>query len=356
MRDLLEANFKGRRVLVTGDTGFKGSWLCFWLAEMGAEVVGLALKPTAQQPLFDQLRLRGRINHHDIDVRDGDEVTAVFRAAAPEYVFHMAAQALVRPSYEDPKGTFDTNIGGSVNVLEAVRATPTVKSVVYVTSDKCYRNREWLWGYRENDPLGGHDPYSASKAGAEIVCEAYWHSFFANRGGIGIGSARAGNVIGGGDWAIDRLVPDCVRALVAGKPIVVRNPAATRPWQHVLEPLSGYLQLAIALIRDPARFGGAWNIGPEPRSVLAAQPLAEAVVAAWGSGEILAQPEPGAPHEATALSLTIDKARHELGWTPRWDAARAIDETVAWYRAVHDGGDPVALTSAQIEAYMASKP
>ena len=352
MRDLFEANFKDRRVLVTGDTGFNGSWLCFWLAEMGAEVDGLALKPNARQPLFDQLGLRERINHHDVDIRDGDEVAAIFRAAAPEYVFHLAAQSLVRPSYEDPKGTFDTNIGGSVNVLEAVRAAPTGTSVVYATSDKCYRNREWLWGYREEDPLGGRDPYSASKAGAEMVCEAYWHSFFARRGGIGVGSVRAGNVIGGGDWAIDRLVPDCVRALAAGRPIVLRNPDATRPWQHVLEPLSGYLRLAIALNRDPPRYGGAWNIGPEPRSILAVQKLAEAVVAAWGSGEIVARPEPGAPHEATALSLAIDKARHLLGWAPRWEVGRAIGETIAWYRAVHDGGDAQALSRAQIEAYM----
>ena len=346
--------FRGKRVLVTGDTGFKGSWLSLWLTELGADVTGYALAAEGGQPLFDLLGLERMIRHVDGDVRDADAVQAAFAEARPEIVFHLAAQSLVRRSYDEPKYTFDTNVGGAVNVLEAVRATPSVRAVVCITSDKCYRNKEWVWGYRENDELGGHDPYSASKAAAETVIGAYIASYFHGGGAPGVASTRAGNVIGGGDWTQDRIVPDCMRALKEGAGIVLRNPDATRPWQHVLEPLSGYLLLAARLLEDPGRHSGAWNFGPRPGSVRTVRELAETVVRDWGGGDISVKREPGDRHEATLLHLSIDKAQTGLGWSPKWDAGRTIAETVAWYRAVHDGENPVDATRRQIRAFMES--
>ena len=248
MRDLLAA-FAGKRVLVTGDTGFKGSWLCMWLHRLGAEVTGFALPPKLDIDHFNLLRLDRVIRHVDGDIRDLPALQRAFEEFQPEILFHLAAQSLVRYSYDEPKLTFDTNVGGSINVLECVRATPSLRAVVYVTSDKCYRNKEWIWGYRENDELGGRDPYSASKAAAELVFSAYVDSYFAQRSALGIASVRAGNVIGGGDWAADRIVPDSIKSLQAHQPILLRNPNATRPWQHVLEPLSGYLVLASQALR-----------------------------------------------------------------------------------------------------------
>ncbi|MCH7691845.1 MAG: CDP-glucose 4,6-dehydratase [Proteobacteria bacterium] len=346
--------FRGKRVLVTGDTGFKGSWLSLWLTELGADVTGYALPAEGGQPLFDLLGLERMIRHVDGDVRDADAVQAAFAEARPEIVFHLAAQSLVRRSYDEPKYTFDTNVGGAVNVLEAVRATPSVRAVVCITSDKCYRNKEWVWGYRENDELGGHDPYSASKAAAEMVIGAYIASYFHGDGAPGVASTRAGNVIGGGDWTTDRIVPDCMRALKEGAGIVLRNPDATRPWQHVLEPLSGYLLLAARLLEDPGRHSGAWNFGPRPGSVRTVRELAETVVRDWGGGDITVKREPGDRHEATLLHLSIDKAQTGLGWSPKWDAGRTIAETVSWYRAVHDGESPVDATRRQIKAFMES--
>lgn len=346
-------SFKGRQVLITGDTGFKGSWLAFWLARLGAEVHGLALPPEGEAPLFTALGLDSRISHTDQDIRDLDGVLKVFDRAAPEVVFHLAAQALVRRSYEDPKTTFDTNLGGSVNLLEAVRRTPSVRALVYITSDKCYRNKEWVWGYRESDELGGHDPYSASKAAAEIAFSSYRDSFLAQRPGLAAASARAGNVVGGGDRAADRIVPDCIRALERGAPIVLRNPDATRPWQHVLEPLSGYLTLAARMQTDAASVDGSWNFGPDIGTAsCTVGTLAGRIAEYWGGGDIRVERPDDAPHEARLLFLNTDKARIDLDWRPAWDLERTLAETVGWYRAVHDGADPAEVTGAQIDAYM----
>jgi CDP-glucose 4,6-dehydratase len=344
--------FRGKRVLVTGDTGFKGSWLSLWLHELGAEVVGFALPPERDNDHFRLLGLDKLIRHVTGDIREAESLVRLCREFQPEFLFHLAAQSLVRTSYEDPKATFDTNVAGSVNVLEAVRATPSLRSVIYVTSDKCYKNREWLWGYRENDELGGHDPYSASKAAAEVVFSSYVDSFFSRRGGLGTASVRAGNVIGGGDWAQDRIIPDCIRALLDRQPIQVRNPSATRPWQHVLEPLSGYLLAAARLYHEPTCYSGAWNFGPTGESIRTVRELAEKVVSCWGEGTVQVATEAGAPHEATLLHLNCDKAHHLLHWAPRWDFTRAVSETVNWYRSA-TAGEPVRdLSRRQIHEYM----
>ncbi|ARJ68150.1 CDP-glucose 4,6-dehydratase [Magnetospirillum sp. ME-1] len=343
---------KGRRVLLTGDTGFKGSWLALWLKELGAEVTGIALAPEHADGHYRSAGLESLYPHIDHDIRDGEGLAALVAEARPEVVFHLAAQALVRRSYDDPKTTFDTNVGGSVNVLEAIRRTPSVRAAVYITSDKCYRNKEWVWGYRESDELGGHDPYSASKAAAELVVSSYADSFFARRDGFGIASVRAGNVIGGGDWAQDRIVPDCMRALRDKRPIVLRNPDATRPWQHVLEPLGGYLTLACRLLDEPKRFPGGWNFGPHVASACSVGELVERIVAAWGSGEIRIERDPNAPHECNLLHLNTDKAALELGWHPRWAIDQTVRRTVEWYAATLGGADPRETSLAQIRAYM----
>lgn len=346
--------FRGRRILVTGDTGFKGSWLCLWLHQLGGHVVGYALPPEQDDDHFRLLGLQNLIEHVTGDIRDLGAVKQVFDRVQPEIVFHLAAQPLVRYSYAEPKLTFDTNVAGSVNILEAVRLTESIKALIYVTSDKCYSNKEWIWGYRENDQLGGYDPYSASKAAAEIVFSSYLDSFFYAREGFGAATVRAGNVIGGGDWAADRIVPDAIRALKAGEPLLVRNPTATRPWQHVLEPLSGYLLTVTHLLEDPKRFSGAWNFGPDMGSVRTVGELAEMIVAEWGSGQVVIAPQLNAPHEANLLHLNCDKAHQLMQWKPKWDASRAIAETVGWYRTVHAGGDALTLSSEQILAYMES--
>jgi CDP-glucose 4,6-dehydratase len=350
--DLLRRTFHGRRVLVTGDTGFKGSWLCAWLLELGADVYGYALPAEQPSDLYNQLGLARRIKHVDADIRDHAKVMQFFREVQPEFVLHLAAQSLVRPSYADPKGTFDTNVAGSVNILEAVRATPSVRSLVYVTSDKCYRNKEWVWGYRETDELGGRDPYSASKAAAEIVFSAYCDSFFAHRDGFGAASVRAGNVIGGGDWATDRIVPDCLRALQRGDGVQIRNPGSTRPWQHVLDPLSGYLLIAARLAEDPKRYGGAWNFGPVADDVRTVGDLANEIVRVWGSGVVGKRAEVNPPHEAGMLWLSCDKARQGLHWKAQWHFERAVRETVEWYKQVGLGADAAEVTRRQLLAYM----
>ncbi len=344
--------FTGKRVLITGDTGFKGSWLAFWLNELGAKVAGLALPPEGEDPLFARLGLNDLIEHHDGDIRDADRVAQVFDGVRPDIVFHLAAQALVRRSYAEPKTTFDTNVGGSVNILEAVKALGSVRTLIYVTSDKCYRNNEWIWGYRETDALGGRDPYSASKAAAEIVIAAYRDSFFSGADAPGIASVRAGNVLGGGDWAEDRILPDCIRALREGRPIAIRNPDSTRPWQHVLEPLSGYMLLAKKLWDAPDRFAGAWNFGPDADSCRSVGSLAERVVACWGSGEVAVRSVNDAPHEAGFLHLNTDKARHQLGWRPRWGLEDTIATTVGWYRDVLSGASPADVTRDHIRKFL----
>lgn len=346
------ASLRGKRILLTGDTGFKGSWLALWLAEADAEVYGYALPPLREEDHFNLLGLCNRIHHCDGDIRDRDRLNSFFKQAQPEVVFHLAAQALVRESYQNPKATFDTNIGGSVNLLECVRETSSVKTLIYVTSDKCYRNREWIWGYRENDELGGRDPYSASKAAAEIVFSAYGDSFFASRPNFGYASVRAGNVIGGGDWSSDRIIPDCFRSVYNSEPILLRNPQSTRPWQHVLEPLSGYLTLAGALAENPQQYSGTWNFGPCEESNRTVKELVQAVVEIWGSGQINLIQQNSNWHEAGLLHLNCDKSHHQLGWRPQWNFEQTVTETVDWYQSFSEGQSMSQKSIYQIQRYM----
>lgn len=344
--------FKGKRVVVTGDTGFKGSWLSLWLHGLGADVVGFALPPEHANDHFRLLGMDKIIHHVNGDIRDLPALKRIFEEYQPEFLFHLAAQALVRASYEDPKTTFDTNVGGSVNILEVVRSTPSLKSVIYVTSDKCYKNKEWLWGYRESDELGGRDPYSASKAAAELVFSAYLDSFLNARPEFGAASVRAGNVIGGGDWSADRIVPDCMKNLTSDSPIILRNPNSTRPWQHVLEPLSGYLLTAANLYSAPKQFSGVWNFGPEYRSIKTVKTLADKIVDCWGKGKIQVVRQEDAPHEATFLQLNCDKSHQLLHWYPKWDFGRAVAETVGWYKDVLEGKPALQVSKRQIADYL----
>lgn len=348
------SGYAGERVFVTGDTGFKGAWLGYWLTRLGATVSGYALPPEHERGLYQSLGLAELVDHTDGDVRDLDRLVAAMQEASPRVVFHLAAQALVKPSYDDPVGTFATNVMGSVHLLEAVRRTESVESVVFITSDKAYKNKEWAWGYRESDELGGHDPYSASKAAAEVVFASYRDAFFGD-GRVGMASVRAGNVVGGGDEAHARIVPDCIRALRAGEPLVLRRPEARRPWQHVLEPLGGYLLLGRRLLEDAARFGGAWNFGPRPESVRTVREVADRMLAGWGGGASRVVVEPADFHETQILRLSADKAHQELGWSPRWGFEATLDCTAAWYRAEAEGvADLRAFTAEQIDAYMAT--
>jgi CDP-glucose 4,6-dehydratase len=345
------ASFRGRRVLVTGSTGFKGSWLCTWLVGLGAHVTGFALPPEADAPLFEQLGLPKLIRQIYGDVRDAHAVAAAVADTKPDVIVHLAAQALVFKSYSDPKLTFDTNVGGAINLLEAVRGFDGLKSLVFITSDKCYQNNEWIWGYRENDTLGGADPYSASKAAAEMVFEAYASSFLKQRVGLLAATARAGNVIGGGDMSDNRVVPDCIRALRGKQAIVLRQPQSTRPWQHVLEPLSGYLLLASRQLESNATAQGAWNFGPNAENVFTVGELARAVVRRWGEGEVVIDTDTPPLREARLLQLSNDKAKTALGWRPRWTFQQVVDVTVDWYARVDAGEDPRSVTQAQIAAY-----
>lgn len=328
--------YKNKKVLITGHTGFKGSWLAIWLKELGADVIGYSLDPPSEPNNFEATQLQEKINHVHGDIRDLDRLMDAFKKHQPEFIFHLAAQPLVRLSYEEPKLTFDTNVGGTVNVFEAVRATSSVKAMVNITSDKCYENKEWVWGYRENDPMGGHDPYSASKGCAELVFSAYLKSFFspgaAKGKTIGAATARAGNVIGGGDWGKDRLVPDCIRALSRNQTIGIRSPHAVRPWQHVLESLSGYLQLVAALWQDPQKYSGAWNFGPENNSHLTVDQMADRLVQYWGSGSWIDLSDPQAVHEANLLKLNCDKAHAELNWHSALTIDECLQMTADWYK------------------------
>jgi CDP-glucose 4,6-dehydratase len=340
--------FRGKRVLVTGHTGFKGSWLCLCLVRAGAKVCGYSLPSRTDRDNFVQSGLENRVEHHVGDIRDLKELTSVVGAFRPEVAFHLAAQALVKRSYANPVETFGVNVLGTVHVLEALRAAPECRATVAITSDKCYENLEWAWGYRETDRLGGHDPYSASKGAAEIAAAAYRRSFFLPDG-RGLATARAGNVIGGGDWSPDRLIPDCIRALQCGEPVVLRQPGATRPWQHVLEPVSGYLRLAEALMQNPTQFSEAWNFGPDPARVFTVQQVVDLVVRCWGRGRWEISGE-RSPHEAGLLALDISKARQRLGWRPVWDTRRAVEQTVRWYRDGQDG-KAYEVCLRQIEEY-----
>ena len=344
--------YQGKRVLVTGHTGFKGSWLTLLLKSLGAEVMGYALEPDYPNSHYELLGLKNDIHHVIGDVRDLDRLRKEVFIFEPEIVFHLAAQALVRSSYEDPKSTFDVNVGGGVNVLEAVRACESVCALVFVTSDKCYENQEWIWGYRETDAMGGHDPYSASKGAAELIFSSYLRSFFIDRPKFGAATARAGNVIGGGDWAADRIVPDCVRSLQAGKPIVIRSPRATRPWQHVLEPISGYLKLGASLCHDGSKYNGSWNFGPQVDRSYTVLDVANAIATQFINGSVLVDESSIKSHEADLLQLNSDKARQLLQWNTRWNFEQTLQVTCDWYRDVLlSGKAPEAVSRAQISKY-----
>jgi CDP-glucose 4,6-dehydratase len=352
--------YHGRRVFLTGHTGFKGSWLAEWLLGLGAEVHGYALAPQAHEVLFGQLGLAARLaSDTRADLSDLDALSAAVTAANPEVVFHLAAQPLVRLSYEIPVATFAANVMGTAHLLEAVRASVHQPcSVVCITTDKCYENREWLHSYREEDAMGGHDPYSASKGAAELVISSYRSSYFHDRSPIRLASARAGNVIGGGDWALDRIVPDCIRAVRKGQAIPVRNKIATRPWQHVLEPLSGYLNLAASLAtaatgRAVDALASPFNFGPALTSNRSVTQLVAELLEHTG-GEWIDASDPNALHEASKLNLAIDKAFHLLEWQPVWRFADTITHTAAWYLGEASGSDPAALTRSQISTYQAA--
>ena len=346
--DYLKNSFSGKKILITGHTGFKGSWLAFLLNEMGADVMGFALPPTTAVNHFDLLKLDKKVRHLVGDIRDAALVAKTLQEFQPEFVFHLAAQALVRTSYDDPASTFSTNVMGSVNLLEAVRRCESVRSLVYITSDKCYENVEWIWGYREIDQLGGRDPYSASKAAAEIAFSSYARSFFEQRPMLGAASTRAGNVIGGGDWAVDRIIPDCIRAIEAGEPVRLRNPGATRPWQHVLEPLAGYMLLAARLYEEPKKWGGSWNFGPSTHEVRTVKNVAEVIVGHIGKGRIEVVESQTQVHEARLLQLNCDKAHQLLGWHPRWHVEKTLEATALWYKTIMNGGNAEEITRTQI--------
>jgi CDP-glucose 4,6-dehydratase len=344
-------DFRGKRVLVTGHTGFKGGWLSIWLHQLGADLAGVALDPEDPRGVFAATGIGDRMRDHRMDIRDAEALYALFAAERPEVVFHMAARPLVLESYRTPVEAFAVNTLGTVHVLEAVRRTPSVRALVCVTSDKCYENVERHRGYAEEDPLGGHDPYSASKGAAEIAIAAYRRSFFHAPGAPGVASARAGNVIGGGDRAADRLVPDLVRAFEHAMPLHVRRPDSVRPWQHVLEPLHGYLTLAQGLLRDPVRFGGAWNFGPQEHEARTVRELADALGRHFGSVVWVDASSPDQPHEAGLLRLDIGKAERELGWRPRLSFAETVSLTAEWYQREQDG-EAMALCQHQIDTYL----
>ncbi|WP_394791820.1 CDP-glucose 4,6-dehydratase [Rhodoferax sp.] len=340
-------------VFLTGHTGFKGGWLSLCLQALGAKVHGYALDPITTPNLFEVARVADTLaSDTRADLADLVALQAAMTAAQPTVVFHLAAQPLVRASYADPLSTFATNVMGTAHLLEAVRAVPSVRAVVVVTTDKVYDNREWIYPYRESDALGGHDPYSASKGAAEIVTASYRASFFHVAGAAQIATARAGNVIGGGDWAADRLVPDCLQAFADQRPVQLRYPGAVRPWQHVLEPVGAYIQLAQALLDTAPQAASGWNFGPDARGDATVGEVAQRLAALWGQGARVEIPEGGAhPHEAGQLRLDISRARAELGWQPRWSLDEALQHTVAWQRAWLAGEDMAAVSRAQIAAY-----
>ena len=350
----------GKRVFLTGHTGFKGSWLSLWLQSLGTEVTGFALAPPTTPNLFTEARLEQGMHSVLGDIRDLAALQGAMQAARPEIVVHMAAQPLVRLSYEDPVTTYATNVMGTVHLLEAIRQTPGVKAVVNVTTDKCYENREWVWGYRENEPMGGFDPYSNSKGCAELVSSAYRNSFFHPdayaRHGVALATARAGNVIGGGDWARDRLIPDMVQAFEQGKPVQIRNPGAIRPWQHVLEPLRGYMTLAERLFEQGPQFAEGWNFGPMPHDEQPVGWIVQNLAQLWGDGATWAIDKGPHPHEANHLRLDISKAQSLLGWQPTLGLSQALEKVVSWYKDRAAGQDVRQLTLKQIQSYQNTLP
>lgn len=336
--DIFNNFYIGKRVLVTGHTGFKGSWLSIWLHELGAEVIGIGLDPFTERDNYVLSGIGKKIKA-DIraDIRNGTKIKEIFNEYQPEIVFHLAAQPLVRLSYDKPVETYETNVMGTINIMEAIRCTESVKVAVMITTDKCYENKEQIWGYRENEPMGGFDPYSSSKGAAEIAISSWRRSFFnpidfGKKHQVSIASVRAGNVIGGGDWALDRIIPDCIKALEAGKDIDIRSPKAIRPWQHVLEPLSGYMLLAQKMWNEPTKYCEGWNFGPLPESISTVWEVASKVVDNYGSGKLNDVSAPNALHEAKLLMLDISKAKFQLGWEPRMNISQCVELTVDWYK------------------------
>ncbi len=347
--------WKRKKVFLTGHTGFKGSWLCLWLQELGAKVTGYALEPPTKPSLFELARVDRLMTSVVADIRDRQTLLTEVSRARPEIIIHMAAQPLVRDSYKVPVETFDINVMGTVNILEAARSCNTVKAFINITTDKCYENKEWVWGYRENEPLGGYDPYSSSKACSELVTAAYRSSYFNPKEygshGVAVATARAGNVIGGGDWAPDRLIPDCIRAILSREKIHIRNPEAVRPWQHVLEPLHGYLILAQKLVSDGPYYAGAWNFAPDDSDAVSVERVVQRMCSRWGKGASYVIAKGKHPHEARYLKLDCSKAKAELGWRSRWKLDKTIDSIVDWTLAYKQGLDARKTCVRQIREY-----
>ena len=359
MNKLFNDIYRGKRVLITGHTGFKGSWLSLLLYKLGAEVYGYALEPPTEPSLFKEARISDLITSYIGDVRDLDHLINVFQEVNPEIVIHMAAQPLVRDSYKIPVETYAINVMGTVNVLEACRQTKSVKVIVNVTTDKCYENKEWHWGYRENESMGGYDPYSNSKGCSELVTSSYRNSFFNpkeyDKHGVAIASARAGNVIGGGDWAGDRLIPDFIRAISQNKKVIIRSPYAIRPWQHVLEPLTGYLTLAAKLYTEGAKYDGGWNFGPEEKDAKNVEWIIQRICKLWSNDASYGLDTKLQPHEANYLKLDCSKAKAELDWEPRWDIETTLQSIVDWNKAFLRGENMKDNTIKQIDDYFRSK-
>jgi len=354
MMHIFDKFYRGKRVLVTGHTGFKGSWLSVWLHKLGAEVTGVALDPYTEKDNFVLSDIGNKITDIRGDIRDEALLKNIFARYRPEIVFHLAAQPLVRLSYDIPVETYQTNVMGTIHVLEAIRATDSVKVGVMATTDKCYENREQIWGYRENEPMGGHDPYSSSKGAAEIAISSWRRSFFDpakyDKHRKSIASVRAGNVIGGGDWALDRIIPDCIRALETNIPVEIRNPRAIRPWQHVLEPLSGYLFLAMKMWNEPTNYCEAWNFGPKTEAITTVWEVASKLTGAYGGGALVDASDDNAVHEANLLMLDISKAKYRLGWEPRMSITQCVDFTVDWYKR-YKSENLYAVCCEQIDTY-----
>jgi len=342
--------WKGKKVLVTGHTGFKGSWLSIWLQHLGAKVVGVSLDPPTEPSLYQQANVAAGMTSLREDIRNGSAIKQLFQQYQPEIVFHLAAQPLVRYSYKKPVETYETNVMGTLHVLEAIRSIDTVQASILITTDKCYENREWYWGYREIDPMGGHDPYSSSKGATELLIASYRESYLSN-----IASARAGNVIGGGDWAEDRIIPDIIRAFQQNKIVEIRNPHAIRPWQHVLEPLSGYMQLAEQIIDNSEEYAEAWNFGPKEEDAKPVEWIAEQMAKQWGNSANWKIDQANHPHEANYLKLDCSKAHAKLNWEPKWNLQTALQKIIEWHKLDPSTGNYKKICIEQIEEYMGSE-
>ena len=355
MNQNFEGFYKSKKVLITGHTGFKGSWLCLLLKELGADVYGYALPPKTTPNLFSEARINNIITSYFGDIRDFEKLEGILHQIQPDIIIHMAAQALVMESYKNPRKTFEINIMGTVNLLDAARTTNSVKAIINVTTDKCYENKEWYWSYRENEPMGGYDPYSNSKGCSELVTSSYRNSYFNlnkySDHGVAVASARAGNVIGGGDWSDDRLIPDFIRAITNGQNVKIRSPYAIRPWQHVLEPLSGYLTLAVKLFSQGPKYAEAWNFGPDENDAQNVEWITKTLCELWGDGASYSIDLNPHPHEANYLKLDCSKAKAELGWMPKWNIEKALSSIVNWNKAHLDNEDICDVMVQQIKDY-----